>query len=178
MDVLADYGYKVNPHGDHREQQFPCDLHGDGSDGKPSARAYPSSNSFFCFACARTRDAVQLCREKEGVDFWSAIRILEKRYGLPELPWLDDQDPVEVALPDVVRTLIQSDQTWGDLLARTHRQLVFLTKEQEKPMFEILRGWEAFDEAVFHHRENEDEEAGKQALWSLLHTLAPALSRT
>jgi intein/homing endonuclease len=48
VQVLADYGYKVNPGGGDREQQFSCDLHGDGSDSKPSARVYPSSNSWYC----------------------------------------------------------------------------------------------------------------------------------
>ena len=36
---LNDLGYRVQ-HID-REQQFPCDLHGDGRDGKFSARVYP-----------------------------------------------------------------------------------------------------------------------------------------
>ena len=38
--VLAHYGYRVRDDGGEREQQFPCDLHGDGQDNTPSARAY------------------------------------------------------------------------------------------------------------------------------------------
>lgn len=44
--VLEDYGYRVQDV--DRQQQFPCDLHGDGSDGKPSARVYPESNQWYC----------------------------------------------------------------------------------------------------------------------------------
>lgn len=47
-DLLADYGYKIHGGGGHREQQFQCDLHGDGRDGKPSARMYPESQSWYC----------------------------------------------------------------------------------------------------------------------------------
>ena len=46
--VLMDYGYPVRGDNDEREEQFPCDLHGDGHDGKPSARIYPESNSWYC----------------------------------------------------------------------------------------------------------------------------------
>ena len=48
IQLLSDYGYHVHLGGDYQEQQFSCDLHGDGRDGKPSARAYPASNSFYC----------------------------------------------------------------------------------------------------------------------------------
>lgn len=50
--VLADYGYHVNPDGEDREQQFSCDLHGSGQDRKPSARVYPSTNSWYCVSQA------------------------------------------------------------------------------------------------------------------------------
>lgn len=47
LDLLEDLGYQVRA-GDDREQQFPCNLHGDGNDGTPSARAYPDSNGWYC----------------------------------------------------------------------------------------------------------------------------------
>ena len=46
--VLSDYGYKIHLGGSSQEQQFPCDLHGDGSDGKPSARVYPATGQWYC----------------------------------------------------------------------------------------------------------------------------------
>lgn len=92
VQVLHDYGYQVDPDGADREQQFSCDLHGDGSDGKPSARAYPGSASFHCFACGRSRDAITLVREKEGIEFWPAIKKLESEYGLPPLPWSGESE--------------------------------------------------------------------------------------
>ena len=52
LDVLAHYGYHVRDDGGHREQQFPCDLHGTGRDNKPSARVYPESNSWYCVSVA------------------------------------------------------------------------------------------------------------------------------
>lgn len=91
--VLYDYGYEVSPDGGDREQQFSCDLHGDGSDSTPSARVYPESASFHCFACGRSRDAITLVREKEGLDFWPAIKKIEAEYGLPPLPWSGDEEP-------------------------------------------------------------------------------------
>ena len=57
--VLALYGYEVRTEGGSREQQFRCDLHGDGTDNKPSARCYPSSNTWYCWACNQSRDAIQ-----------------------------------------------------------------------------------------------------------------------
>ena len=62
VDVLYGYGYAVHPDGEDREQQFSCDLHGDGADTKPSARVYPDGGSFHCFACGRSRDAITLVR--------------------------------------------------------------------------------------------------------------------
>ena len=48
--VLEDYGYEVRAYDSDREQQFSCDLHGDGMDNTPSARVYPD-NWFYCFGC-------------------------------------------------------------------------------------------------------------------------------
>ncbi len=87
VEVLYEYGYQVHPDGGDREQQFSCDLHGDGADTKPSARVYPDSSSFHCFACGRSRDAITLVREKENVSFWGAVKWLEAKYNLEPLPW-------------------------------------------------------------------------------------------
>ena len=48
--VLFDYGYRIHMGGEFQEQQFQCDLHGDGRDGTPSARMYPATNSWYCIS--------------------------------------------------------------------------------------------------------------------------------
>ena len=47
--LMADFGYPVHvtPLADSREEQFPCDLHGDGIDNTPSARVY-TDNTWYC----------------------------------------------------------------------------------------------------------------------------------
>ena len=135
--VLSDYGYAVHPDGGDREQQFSCDLHGDGMDGTPSARLYPSSNSIFCFACNRYRDPIQLAREKEGLDFWKALDALERRYGLPSLPWEDEDERPKTVLQEV-DAILRSERTYEEEGVRVARQLSILTEEREVPMAEVL----------------------------------------
>jgi DNA primase len=149
LNVLVDYGYGVHPDGGDREQQFSCDLHGDGSDSKPSARVYPDSASFYCFACGRTRDAVTLVREKEGLDFWPAVRVLEKRYGLPPMKWVPEereasaQDKVSAALAVTVpvRTVFQ----------RTEKFLLSMCRERAAEHWQLAALWEAHDQVVVAH---------------------------
>jgi len=93
FSVLHSYNYDVvnTP----TEQQFRCNLHGDGSDSSPSARAYPDSNSWYCFACGRTRDAISTVMEIEGLNFNQACRALELKYGLPVWQYKEKADPFE-----------------------------------------------------------------------------------
>jgi CHC2 zinc finger len=147
--VLADYGYTVNPDGGDREQQFPCDLHGDGRDGKPSGRLYPSSNSMYCFACGRARDAVSLAMEKEGLKFGDALDKLERRYGLPYLPndgGSDDDDdgPRPESVADV---LSERPVPYEEASDRADRFLRRITSARALPMTDTLLFWSAFDRA-------------------------------
>lgn len=140
--VLEDYGYRVQDV--DREQQFQCDLHGDGTDGKPSARVYPSTNQWYCWACARSRDSVATVREKEGMAFHPALDALEQRYGLPALPWEDGDD--ETAPADPVTAIL--DAPYADpVRVRTERVLRALTTERTDPLPRVLKLWEAFDRA-------------------------------
>jgi DNA primase len=175
VQVLSDYGYNVNPDGGEREQQFPCDLHGDGSDGKPSARAYPSSNSWFCFACGRPRDAIQTCREKEGLDFWGAVKALERRYALPEMPWEDDEEVADATLTEKVRNILQSGISREEMVARVRRRIEIATAERELPMDDVLRAWEDLDRVVygFEHEEWTDAR-GFAVLEAVLSPKAPS----
>jgi hypothetical protein len=148
--VLSDYGYAVRDGAEEREQQFSCDLHGDGNDTKPSGRVYPDSSSWFCFACSTARDAVATVQAKEGLDFKSAVTKLEAKYGLPTLPWDDDDEeearaPVKPKLTDEVQALLHSDKPFAEDLKLLRAQLGWLTKDRELPMDPILRLWEASD---------------------------------
>lgn len=135
--VLSDYGYDVYEGGG--EQQFRCDLHGDGSDNAPSARVYPESNSFFCFACGKARDSVALVMEKEGSDFNKSCSLLEQKYGLGEWVYKEKTDPFE-----------QSDRaeepSQRNILERkVGNRLLMLTKERDVDYDLILKLWEGYD---------------------------------
>ena len=143
--VLYDYGYAVNPDGGDREQQFPCDLHGDGRDGKASGRYYPSSNSIYCFACGRARDAVALTMEKEGVKFIEALDKLEKRYGLPPIVY-DGSDEEEDVRPETVAdVLAEHPIPYDDASERTDRFLRRITTSRAMSMHDTLRLWWDYD---------------------------------
>ena len=166
IQVLADYGYYVDPEGDDREQQFQCDLHGDGQDNKPSARVYPESGSWYCFACGRSRDAIQLVREKEGLDFSPACKLLENRYGLPPLPW--DGGPREATPEEEIREALTPSRTLGDEQSRVSRLLDNLTREKDLLVETTLSLWEAFDKIVWVHEQGRIEDrAAQEALLRL-----------
>jgi hypothetical protein len=140
--LLAGYGYQVQDV--DREQQFPCDLHGDGTDGKPSARVYPANNQWYCFGCARSRDAIQTVREKEGLDFPQALDKLEKDFGLPPLPW--EEGDQEAKPRDVVADILDAPYV-DPVRNRCERFLRAIMTERTEPLPRVLKMWEAFDRA-------------------------------
>ena len=150
VDVLYQYGYRVHPDGEDREQQFACDLHGNGLDSKPSARVYPEGGSFHCFACGRSRDAITLVREKEGVEFWQAVKMLEGRYGLPPLPWTG---PEKEATPQVEagvkQALQRKQQTVDQVFARIDRLIDSCCRERAVIPDQCAAWWEARDKVSF-----------------------------
>ena len=152
VQVLADYGYSVHSDGGSREQQFSCDLHGDGRDTKPSARVYPDSASFYCFACGESRDAISLVREKEGVSFGAALKVLESRYGLPALPW-EDGDAWE-STEKQVEGALEHTQSVDECRQRVERFLLGLTKEKSLGMEKSASLWEAFDKIAYLHEKD------------------------
>jgi|TARA_R110000824_G_scaffold308069_1_gene495615 hypothetical protein len=160
VDVLCDYGYEVHPDGGDREQQFSCDLHGDGRDTKPSARAYPDSASFHCFACGRSRDAITLVREKEGVDFWAAVKALEAKYGLTPLPWSAPEEPrKDKAIHKVQEALARDTQTTEQLLQRVSRIIDSCCRERSIPAEQCAAFWEAHDKIQVLQRESKTPES-------------------
>jgi hypothetical protein len=143
VQVLADYGFHVDPNYPDREQQFSCTLHGDGSDNKPSARYYPDGGQFYCFACGRSRDAITLVREVENLSFWQAVRSLEKRFHLDPLPW----EPGEERLSPIreIERGLRRQQTPEQALARVDAFLTGLTVERSLTAKKCAGLWEAYD---------------------------------
>lgn len=86
LEILHKYGYSVNPQY-NQEQQFACNLHGDGSDSRPSARYYSDSNLTYCFACGKTRSSVDYVSVLEGISLSKACSMLEKAFGLDPIPF-------------------------------------------------------------------------------------------
>lgn len=136
--VLSDYGYGVYEGGG--EQQFSCDLHGDGSDNSPSARSYPESNSFYCFACGKVRDVIALVMEKEGLEFNKACSALERKYDLSEWKYerREEKDFFKESEQEPVsdRKLMEK---------RVGLQIQLLTKEKMLPLEKLLKLWEGYD---------------------------------
>ncbi len=144
--LLENYGYDVVAGAD-REQQFSCDLHGDGSDNKPSARYYPDSSSWYCFACSRSRDAITTVMEKEGVPFGRACTLLEQQHGLPALPWEQDEDEDGGSEP---HNIVESAARPGikEAVKSVHKVIDHLVQEREIGFDQALRFWEAYDRVV------------------------------
>ena len=159
IEVLADYGFLVDPNVPDRGQQFSCTLHGDGSDSKPSAHYYPDTGQFFCFACGRSRDAIALVRELENIGFWSAVRQLEKRFGLTPLPWEAGAEDRPQTPRQVVEAALNPHETAEQALHRLNTFLMNLTRERSLAP-EVCAGlWEAHDRVLVYADDEGDEKA-------------------
>jgi len=151
-DVLDQYGYTIIPNAD-REQQFSCDLHGDGSDSKPSARFYPDSTSWHCFACSKSRYAISTVMEKEGKNFSEACSYLERMYGLPPLPWEDGK-------PEKIDTEInpQKEVSVEEYSKSVLKSLESFGIGKDIPLEDLLKMWEVHDMLMYFYREGKVEE--------------------
>ena len=146
--VLSDYGYAVHSDLGEREQQFSCDLHGDGSDNKPSARVYPDTASWYCFACSKARDAIATAQEKEGLDFSNACAVLEKRYGLPV--WVHTTQGSEDSFQDEIDSIFEiKSNTYQEIYNRVDTLLMQQMREGSLPLKVLLNFWEALDKVSF-----------------------------
>jgi hypothetical protein len=79
LEVLDHLGVEVRVGGG--EQQYRCTLHS-GSDNAPSARAYPETNSTWCWACAQYRNPIGLFMDTLDLGFNEACTRLEEFAGL------------------------------------------------------------------------------------------------
>lgn len=170
LDVLASYGYEIHT-GYDGEQQFRCDLHGTGHDNKPSARVYPDSNSTYCWACDRSRDPIAYVIEKEGVEFMDALKRLEDKYGLPPLPWEDDDFKKNAAdgTEKLVEEALSFDTSYEDDKRRVKRFLDTITQERDLDLITTVKLWEAFDKVTYLvEHEVVPEPKGQKVLHDLL----------
>lgn len=152
IQVLSDLGYDVDPSGGDREQQFSCDLHGTGQDNKPSARVYPESGGFYCFACDKTRDSIGLLMVKRNLDFSSACRALEQEFHLPPLPWSDDASsgPSPPSFQSDMDQIIRPTRGTDALRAGCLAMLEAATVDRDFPMDVVMGWWELYD-ALAHN---------------------------
>jgi len=171
LEVLARYGYTIHEDAEGREQQFSCDLHGDGQDGKPSARVYPASASWYCFGCSLSRDAIKTVQEKEGLSFSQACYKIEERFNLPHpANWntgdWDQGERSEENPGDVIR--IDETTTFESEERQTGNLLLYLTRERILERKVCLLLWELYDRAVWSvHKEVWSESRGKEAVAKL-----------
>lgn len=134
LSVLSAYNYDV--HGRDHQQQFRCDLHGDGNDNAPSARVYPETNTWFCFACGKVRDTIATVMEKEGLEFNQACKALELKYGLEVWEYKPQADIFEDTYEDPTRK---------EMLVRRVESLLKGNTSRREDYEDTLRYWEVFN---------------------------------
>lgn len=179
LQVLAAYGYHVRADAGNREQQFSCDLHGDSRDTKPSARVYPFSQSWYCFACDKTRDALETVRAKEGLDFWGALKKLEADYNLPPLPVEQGYEPPDPhkSVREALSSLDPHKTFDDDLRVITQTLEALTTPPRQLTMEKALAFWEGIDRTVLLVKGEKgeggpmNERDGRAALRTLLDRL-------
>ena len=136
--------------GEFQEQQFQCDLHGDGRDGTPSARMYPATNSWYCFACSKSRGIVDTVIAKEKTEFINAVFLVESRYKLPQIPFGDDDDWHPGGKPDnPAGGVVSYNSTFASAYNKMLSSLDLATEVRTLPMDTILVYWEAVDNVAY-----------------------------
>lgn len=169
IDVLSHYGFKLYD-GDV-DQQFPCDMHGDGSDQSPSARVYPDTASWYCWGCGKNRDAIDTVREREGVTFIQACIHLEKIAGLdiwnvPEDFFEKPKNPTEVFKIDKTVPL-------DSLISQFRNMMQVATDGRVLDKMRTLKFWHVFDHFCWLSRT--EPEKARKGLTQLLSKLIKAL---
>lgn len=145
VPFLSDLGYDIHPEMGDYEQQFSCDLHGDGQDNKPSARLYPQTQSWYCFACSKNRDVIRTVMDREGLSFSEACMKLEKLAGLSH-PRFDVNpepkpvNPFEVTVAD----------TFQDTQREIERLIHGVQKVEMLPLNTLFLLWEVHDMVCWH----------------------------
>ena len=79
--VMLDYGTHFMYSPLHTEEaQFRCPFH--GNDNKPSARYYRSTQTCYCWVCAKRWVVISFIKDKESLNFYSTLNFVVKKYQL------------------------------------------------------------------------------------------------
>ena len=85
LQVLAHYNIQPDRH-----HQILCPFH---PDDKPSCKIYPATNTYHCFACNKTGDAIQFIQDKEAITKHEAIKKAESFINPPQIPIPKPENP-------------------------------------------------------------------------------------
>ncbi len=85
LQVLAHY--KIQP---DKHNQILCPFH---PDDKPSCKIYPETNTYHCFACAKTGDVIQFIQDFEKISKHEAILKAENFINPPTIPTPKPEKP-------------------------------------------------------------------------------------
>ncbi len=73
--------------------------HKNGSDNNPSLTFYPATDSYYCFSCRVSGDAIDLVRKMKGFSFKQAVNFLMTMASSSPRPTASSQSYSEVSLP-------------------------------------------------------------------------------
>jgi DNA primase/energy-coupling factor transporter ATP-binding protein EcfA2 len=85
LQVLACYNIQPDRH-----HQILCPFH---PDDKPSCKIYPKTNTYHCFGCGKTGDAIQFIQDKEGITKHEAILKAGSFINPPSTPTPQSEKP-------------------------------------------------------------------------------------
>lgn len=158
VDVLLHYGYYLHSDAGDREQQFSCDLHG-SVDHRESARVYPDSASWYCFACGTVRDAIRTVQDKEGLNFSQACYTLEERHRISHP---DYSEFAEESAGEVLQARKKAEEltaSFEEERRQTERMLLYLTQERTLQLTLSVSLWEVYDQVVWRVEKEEWKES-------------------
>ena len=100
MEIMLEYNtqFKHSPRVSE-ETQYRCPFH--GTDNKPSARLFKSTNSCYCWYCKKSWDSFSFIMEKEGLKFSDTVRLILSKYKI-DLSDIPDGPKFELKKKDAI----------------------------------------------------------------------------
>lgn len=123
-DALSEHGFGEAIPDEHTPVQIFCPFHTNVN--TPAARYYPSDGSHAdyvrCYRCKENWDSLNLYSKFRGLDWYEALKDLERRFQI-KLPKRPDGEEIKEPIPKT-SSVYESEQ-WAD----TARMLVLLEKK-------------------------------------------------